>query len=357
MNRYAVIMAGGDGTRFWPLSRQNMPKQFLNISGDGVLINETIKRLNGIVKMENIFIITNKRHYDISKQLVEKNFLRSNLIIEPVGRNTGACIAYASMVISRKDKDAVMCILPSDHYIKNENRFKEILLKAFEAAEKTHKLVMIGIKPTFPATGYGYIRYDKNKKQLDEFYEVAEFIEKPTIERAVEYAADESCLWNSGMIICKVSSILENIHRYLQELSKEFEKIKEFIGTEKEQECIEKIYPDLQNISIDYGVLERSQDLLVIPGDLDWTDVGTWETLKQIIMPDENNNTIKANHVGIDTSNSLIYGSDRLIATIGLDNMIVVDTADALMICPKNRAQEVKLLIEAVRNKGLEKYL
>lgn len=357
MNKYAVIMAGGGGTRFWPLSRQHMPKQLLNISGNDVMINESIKRLLVIIPLDNIFVVTNKNQSDIINQLILSEFPRANILFEPIGRNTAACIAYASMVIAQKCRDAVMCVLPSDHYISKEDEFRQLLEKAYISAEKTEKLITIGVKPTFPSTGYGYICYNLDNTVVEGTYEVNSFIEKPHIEKAMEYLKNRNYLWNSGMFIWKVSTILDNLNRFLPKLFKTISKVGEFIGTDKEYTAIEAVYPELQSISIDFGIMERSDDVLVIPGDFGWNDVGSWDALGAIFPGDENGNIVKAKHISIETKNSIIYSENRLIATIGLEDLIIADTEDAVLICPKNKAQEVKGLVELMKIKGMEEYI
>jgi mannose-1-phosphate guanylyltransferase len=357
MQKYAVIMAGGGGIRFWPLSRQQMPKQLLNISGNDVMINESIKRLTEIIPLSDIYVITNKKQKDIMDELIISDLPRENILFEPVGRNTAACIAYAATVINKKSPDALMCVLPSDHHIAEEAGFRKALTEACNVAEETGKLITIGIKPTFPSTGYGYIRCNTEQEScINGAYEVGEFIEKPNIENARKYLESGSYLWNSGMFVWKVSAILDNLARYMPRLYKSMMQIKEMIGIEKEQEKIDSIYSVLQSISIDIGIMERSDDVLVIPGDFGWSDIGSWDALGSIFPTDENGNIVRAKHVCMDTRNSIIYSNDRLIATIGLDDMVIADTPDALLICPKSKAQEVKRIVALMKAQGMESY-
>ncbi|MCX8128624.1 MAG: mannose-1-phosphate guanylyltransferase [Clostridia bacterium] len=358
MDKYAVIMAGGGGTRFWPISRQHKPKQLLNISGNDVMINETIKRLLPLIDIRNIYIVTNEKQGEIIGNLIMKDFPKENILYEPVGRNTSACIAYAAFTIRKKSEDAVMCILPSDHYISDENRFIKLMDSAFRSAKTTDKLITIGIKPSFPSTGYGYIRYNKEMdKTADFMYPVEEFVEKPNITLAKSYLEDGNYLWNSGMFIWRASIILDNINRYMPRLYKSFNNIYEHIGTKSEKEMLGKIYPSLQSISIDYGILERSDDVMVIPGEFGWNDVGSWDSLGFIFPTDENGNIVKAKHIGLDTKNSIIYSSGKLIATIGLENLIIADAGDAILICPKEKAQDVKALVEKLKSCDMGDYI
>lgn len=357
MEIFAIIMAGGEGTRFWPLSRQYMPKQLINISGNDIMINETIKRLSGVIPMSNVLVITNKKQASNMNQMILSDLPRENIIIEPVGRNTSACIAYAAMVVKSRCDSAVMCILPSDHYITETESFGNVLKMACTVAYETDKIITIGVRPTFPSTSYGYIKYLKESRQYKNVYEVEEFVEKPAVDTARRYMEENCYLWNSGMFVWKVSTILASLKRYLPRLFNRMTEIQEFIGTEKEEEAVSSAYASLQNISIDYAVLERSDDVLVIPGDFGWNDVGSWDTLGTIFPTDENGNIIKAKHLGIDTRNSIIYGEDRLIATIGLKDFIIADTRDALLICPKGKAQEVKSIVSHLKNKQMGEYI
>lgn len=351
MQTFAVIMAGGGGTRFWPLSRKNKPKQILNISGNDVMINETIKRYEGIIPYENTYVVTLASQQKVLDEVLLTCIPRENILIEPVGRNTAPCILYAAMHIFGKYGDAVMCVFPSDHYVANVEEFRNVLGKAIVLAQETNKLITIGIKPTFPSTGYGYINFDLQSNN-NGAYDVLEFVEKPDFERAKEYLKSKNYLWNSGIFVWKISVILESFKRFLPRLYERAEEILSVAGTDQEQKTVEKVYPRLQSISIDYGIMERSNEVLVIPGDFGWSDIGSWDMLGAIFPPDDEGNIIKADFVGIDTRNCIIYGDGKLIATIGLDNIIIVNTEDALLICPKERAQDVKKIVESIERQG-----
>lgn len=358
MNRFAVILAGGGGTRFWPLSRQNAPKQLLNLSGNDVMINETIARLDGLISINNTYIVTGKNQFQPLKELVIKDIPKENILLEPVGRNTAPCVLYAAMSLQRNYGDGVMCILPSDHYIENVDEMKRILDSSMNIAAERDCLITIGIKPTFPSTGYGYIKHLKNQNE-GIAYKVEDFVEKPNHKVAQEYIKTGQYLWNSGMFVWKTSAIIDSFKRFLPKI---YDKMIEIIETpcetlDEQDRVLDRLYPMLQSISIDYGILERSDNVLVIPGDFGWNDVGSWDALGAIFKPDSEGNIIKADHIGIDTKNSIVYGNGKLISTIGLEGMIVVNTDDALLICPKNRAQEVKNIVEKLKTNNKDQLL
>lgn len=358
MNRFAVILAGGGGTRFWPLSRQDSPKQLLNLSGNDILINETISRLEGIISPTNTFIVTGKNQEDPLKELLLEGIPKENIFLEPIGRNTAPCILYSAMKLQKMFGDGVMCVFPSDHYIENVAEMKNVLNKSINFATERECLLTIGIKPAYAAPGYGYIRYSGDIVNALA-YRVNDFIEKPNFQLAQEYVKSGSYLWNSGIFVWMISTIIESFKRFLPKI---YDKMIEIVLAEDDKStcdstyhselAIDRLYPQLQSISIDYGILERAENVYVIPGEFGWNDVGSWDALGAIFRPDTNGNIVKAEHVGIDTRNSIIYGNSKIVSTIGLDSMIVVSTEDALLICPKDRAQEVKNIVEKLRDSG-----
>lgn len=354
----SVVLAGGGGTRFWPLSRQNMPKQLLNISGNDIMINETINRCSGLIESLDTYIVTNKTQLDVLGKVLLSDIPRDNILVEPVGRNTAACIAYAALALKKKYDDAVMVVLPSDHYIHDVVNFRNTLSMVCTMAEDTDKLFTIGIKPTFPATGYGYIKYDPSALNVTtQAFDVEEFVEKPNFDKAKTYMESGRYLWNSGMFIWRASTILDSFKRYLPRLYKTLMGLYRFIGTENENKVIEEIYPQLQNISIDYGILERSDEVMVVTGNFGWNDVGSWDALGAIFPVDESGNIVKAKHIGINTRNSIIYSGDRLITTIGINSLIIADTEDALLICTKDNAQDVRKIVDELKRRNMEEYI
>ncbi len=350
---YGVIMAGGGGTRFWPMSRQKRPKQLLNLSGNDLMVNESIDRLAFSIPTKDIFIVTNQSQVSTMKEAVDGRVAEDHILAEPSARNTAACIGYAAVEVLKKYGDGIMVITPSDAYIKDTKEFTRIIEVATDAAAKTDKLVTIGITPTFPATGYGYIKYDMDEPE--EYKPVKEFKEKPDLETAIEYVESGNYAWNSGMFIWKASVILEKFKQYIPDIYEELIKIMDALETDREAEVIQEIYPNIRKISVDYAILEPSAaggDVLVVPGEFGWNDVGSFDMLNVLHDENEDGNVIVGDSIAIDTTNSIISSSKRLIATVGIDNLIVVETEDAIMVCPKDRAQDVKLVVDRLNEDG-----
>ena len=351
MNTYAIIMAGGGGTRFWPLSRLAKPKQLLNLSGNDLMINETIDRVASIISMDNIFIVTNAAQVDMMVEVTAGRIKKDHILSEPSARNTAACIGYAAFEIVKKYGDGIMCIFPSDHYIKQREAFIETVKLAIDTAVNTDKLITVGIAPTFPSTGYGYIKFDKNENNLVKY--VLEFKEKPSFSTAKSYIQSGNYLWNSGIFIWKASTILNNFERYLPKVYDCLLKIADDMNTSKEKETIADIYPTIPSISIDYGIMERSDEVFVISGDFGWNDVGSWDMLGILHDVDDNGNIVVGEQINLDTTNCISYSDGRLIATIGVDNLIIVETKDAVLVCDKNNAQDVKKIVDILKEKKL----
>lgn len=356
MKTYGVIMAGGGGTRFWPLSRQELPKQLLNLTGKDLMVNETIDRLDGNVEKEDIFIVTNAAQAELMLEATSGRINAGHILAEPAARNTAACIGYAAMEILKKYGDGIMCILPSDHYIKKTDIYKKVIADAIRTAKQTDALVTIGIQPTFPSTGYGYICHEE-KKSKDGYYRVRSFVEKPNLKKAKEYLLSGEYLWNSGMFIWKASVIMRYFEELLPDIYACLQKIGAALNTEREKEVIQEIYPQIPKISIDYGIMERADKVLVLEGDFGWSDVGSWDALEALYDKDEYGNITYGEQVHIDTHDCIIYAKDKLVTTIGLDSTIVVETEDAVLVCDKNRAQEVKKIVEALQDCNKRQYL
>ena len=349
-------MAGGGGTRFWPLSRQKKPKQFLNLSGKDTMVMDTVNRLVKIAKPEDIFVVTNRMHQDFTIDQTKKVLLKNHILGEPAARNTAACIGYAAMEIVKKYEDGIMCIVPSDHFIKNEKEYEKVMKRAVKTAVDTDKLVTIGIKPTFPSTGYGYIRCERKSKEGA--LPVMEFVEKPNLECAREYLESGEYSWNSGMFVWKASTILNLFEQLLPDIYGYLNIIGEAMGTDEEEKVIDEIYPQIPKISIDYGIMERTKGVLMLEGDFGWNDVGSFDALEEIYDKDKDGNINIANSLAIDTNNCIFYGAkNRLIATLGVEDLIIAQTEDVVLVCVKNRAQEVKKFTELLQEQEQNTYL
>jgi len=357
MKTYGVIMAGGGGTRFWPISREDRPKQFLNLSGKDVMVKEAAKRLNMITDKDDIFVVTNVKTAQATIDLT-KDLLRPDHILgEPAARNTAACIGYAAIEIIKKYEDGIMVIVPSDPFIGDEEEFARVLKLAVEAAETKDKLVTIGIKPTFPSTGYGYIRYDESGNDVAK--EVTEFVEKPDLETAQGYIESGEYAWNSGMFIWKASTILKYFERLLPDIYEYLMKLKDALGTDSEQQELNELYPQIPKISIDYGIMERADNVLMLEGDFGWNDVGSFDAFDFIHNKDANGNVALSENIAINAKDNILYSVEEghLIATLGVEDLIVAHTKDVTLVCDKGRAQDIKLLVEKLKELGKEKYL
>ena len=354
-----VIMAGGKGERFWPKSRMNMPKQFLSLTDDGKsMIQHTVERLKGLVDIQNMYIVTNEIYKDLVLEHIP-DIPKENIIIEPVAKNTAPCIGLAAIHIAKKNPDSKMIILPSDHLIKFNEIFIDTLKIALDVVEKGDNLATIGITPNYPETGYGYINFTKGESFKDSanIYEVLGFVEKPNLEKAKEYLTSGEYLWNSGIFVWKASTILKNFKEYLPEIYEGLQKIGESINTEKYEEVLKKEFPNLPSESIDYGIMEKAKNIYVIPGNFGWDDVGSWLSLERINKTNQDGNVITGNVISIKTKNTIIQGSDKLIATIGLEDIVIVDTDDVTLICHKDNTQEVKEIINNLKICNRNEYL
>lgn len=359
MKTYGVIMAGGGGTRFWPLSRKGLPKQFLNLTGKGALVNETFDRLCQVADSEDIFVVTNELYSEKTYDIMHPRIKKTNILSEPQARNTAACIGYAAMEILRKHGDGVMCIMPSDHYIKDERAYAETISRAVELAEEKNCLVTIGIKPEYPETGYGYIRSrtatGKNGKRAD-YYHVEEFVEKPCKAVAEEYVKNGYC-WNSGMFVWKASVILDYFRELLPKIYGCLDTIGQAMGTEKEYQVLHEVYGAIPQQSIDYGIMEKADKVLMLEGRFGWNDVGSLDALELLHAADGDGNVCFGRHIVMDTKDSICYSNGRMIVAVGVKDMMIVETDDIVMVCPKSRSQEVKKVVEELEKQGYKDYL
>jgi mannose-1-phosphate guanylyltransferase len=350
---YAVIMAGGQGTRFWPRSRRKMPKQLLNIIGEKTMLEQTAARIGPLIPPERTLVVAGDGHRDRIRdclpQLPEENFL-----FEPVGRNTAACVAWAALWVRRRASDAVMAVLPADHLIRDEAEFLRVLKVATAVAQPLNRLVTIGIQPAHPETGYGYIRVSEDRLQVDGrgIFRVAQFVEKPSRQKAEQFLAEGTYVWNSGMFVWRADSIWLEICRYLPQLAHDLEPVAEVTAADTLGDMLNAVYPRLPSVSIDVGVMERAQDVWVVPADIGWSDVGSWRALAELLGADAHGNVVIGEQRGIDTAGCFIHSPNKLVATIGLSNLVVIDTDDVLLICPKERDQDVRKLVELLEREG-----
>lgn len=356
MKKTALIMAGGKGERFWPRSRVTLPKQFLSLTDDGkTMIQLTVERIRPLVELEDVYIATNKNYKELVKQQLP-GLPEENILCEPVGRNTAPCIGLGAVHVAKKYDDAVMIVLPSDHLIKHNDIFAETFINACALAEEGENLVTVGITPNYPETGYGYIKYDSAAKN-GESYLVQRFVEKPDLETAKSYLADGSYLWNSGMFVWGVSTILDCFKKYMPSTHDGLLKIKEAVGTPQEDTVLEKEFPNLESQSVDYGIMEKAENIYTLAGNFGWDDVGSWLAVGRIKQNDENGNVVNGNVVTVNTKNCVIEGADKLIATVGLRDVVVVDTKDATLITTKENAGEIKQVLAKLRESGRNEYL
>ena len=356
MKKAALIMAGGRGERFWPRSRKNLPKQFLSLSDDGkTMIQLTIERIRPLVDLNDIYIATNK---DYKSLVIEQlpGIPEENILCEPVGRNTAPCIGLGAIHISKKYDDAIMFVLPSDHLIKYNGMFTTTLADASVVAEQDDNLVTIGITPDYPETGYGYIKFN-SANMVGRAYSVDRFVEKPSLEVAKEYLASEEYLWNSGMFVWKVSSILKNMQTLMPDTYNGLLKIRDSIGASDHEAVVEREFSSFKSESIDYGIMEKANNIYILPGTFGWDDVGSWLAIERIKKSNEYGNVVDGNIITINTKNCVIEGSRKLIATVGLDNMIIVDTEDATLICKKDSSSDIKKVLENLKICNRNEYI
>ena len=374
-NLYAVILAGGSGTRFWPLSRETCPKQMLQIVGEDTLLRQTIRRINGFVPPENIWIVTTEDKAQDLRFHIEAlgPFTKKIQIIqEPVGRNTAPAIGLAAIYLNHLFPESVMIVMPSDHAIPDTEKFLDNLRRAVRGAKEGY-LVTLGIIPGRPETGYGYIKIDASLKvKLRGLHKVESFFEKPDLEIAESYLSDGSYFWNSGIFVWKTSAILSEIQTHLPSLCNTLKEIESLLFATHKPDKLNQpsiplsaipnpqwstLYANLETVSIDYGIMERSHNTLMVPATFQWSDLGSWSALDEIIEKDGAGNILKGNTIDIGSQNSIIFSGERLIATIGLKDMVVVDTPDATLVTPKEKVQEVSKIVETMKQTNRPEHL
>ena len=351
MNTTAVIMAGGKGERFWPRSRSRFPKQFLSLTGDKkTMIQLTVERISPLVELEDIFISTNSDYVDIVKEQLPQ-IPPENILAEPLPKNTAPCIGFAASVISKKYDDAIMLVLPSDHLIRSSEIYLDTLKNAIDVASEGENLVTMGITPTYPETGYGYIHFTRNGpvNQRRGVYKVLRFVEKPNLEIAKEYLSSGDYLWNSGQFVWKVSTIMDNFKRLIPDTYNGLLRIRDAFGTAEYNDTLLSAFHNFKSESIDYAVMEHADNIYTIPGNFGWDDVGSWLALERFNRADENGSVIHGDVVSIDSRNNIICGSDRMIAVVGLDNIVIVQTDDAILVCNKDNVNDIKMVVNQLK--------
>lgn len=347
----AVIMAGGKGERFWPKSRTSRPKQFLSLTEDGeTMLQKTVKRLLPLTAPADVYVVTNTAYAKLVKEQLP-DLPAENIIAEPCPRNTAPCIALAAAAIEKKYGEAVMLVLPSDHLIRDEEMYGDTLRRAADAAMEGDTLVTLGITPTYPETGYGYIQYVRGSGK-NGVYEVERFVEKPDLSTARGYLKAGGYLWNSGMFIWKTSSILKNIAAFMPELYAGVQPLAAAFGTPDFEKAMEEGFCRLPSESIDFGIMEKAAHIRTIPGSFGWDDVGSWLALERINPLDESGNMFAGDVVSVDTQRCTVCGGSRPVALLGLDGLVVVDTEDALLICSKSSTQDIKKILAQLKEQN-----
>ncbi|MCD8186714.1 MAG: mannose-1-phosphate guanylyltransferase [Rikenellaceae bacterium] len=349
-NRFCVIMAGGIGSRFWPLSRTHRSKQFLDILGTGkTFIRQTFERFLPLIPVENFLVVTHANYKELVRTEIPE-ISEEQILLEPIGRNTAPCIAYAAYKLKMKNPGSSMVVTPSDHLVTNQHEFEKVIREGLEFAEQQHKLVTIGISPSRPDTGYGYIQIDS--EQTGTLNRVKTFTEKPTLEVAEMFLVSGEFFWNSGIFIWRTEDIVKEFYQHLPEMNQLFSSVLQDYNTPHERQAIESIYPECRNISIDYGIMEKAENVFVRCADFGWSDIGTWNSLYQHAGHDREGNMISGDINLYDTRNTIIRIADGKLGVIqGLDDFIVVDTEDVLMICRREEEQNIRRFVEDVRLK------
>ena len=357
---YAVVMAGGSGTRFWPASRKDLPKQFLNITGRAPMLVETCERLSPLVRDEEMIIVLGKNHEDLARELLSQR--QVHILAEPMGRNTAPCIGLGALYAQYLGCDTAVAFLPADHYIRDHGAFLEALRIACDVAQEGG-IVTLGIVPTRPETGYGYIRRVETREDDKDrrVYKVSAFVEKPDFDTAKEYLADGSYFWNAGIFVATPQTILAEIRDCMPDLSKGLNRLRRAIGTDDFPNVLKEVYEGLESISFDYGVMEKTRgEVYVVPCDCGWSDVGSWSSLYELRSAeyDSANNLVEGDALVIDCRNSFISSRDgRVVAVLGLERCLVVDTEDSLLVADLDRAQDIRKIVEALKESGKERLL
>ncbi|WP_321310299.1 mannose-1-phosphate guanylyltransferase [Marinifilum fragile] len=359
-NNYCVIMAGGVGSRFWPLSKNLRPKQFLDILGTGkTLIRHTFERFASVCPIENFFVVTNAIYKDLVLEQIPE-IKEGQVLLEPLRRNTAPCIAYANYKILKRNPNASVVVTPADHLILNEVKFLEVLKEGIDFVSNEDKLLTLGMKPSRPETGYGYIQVGrKSVEKLSDIYPVKTFTEKPHLDLAKIFYESGEFFWNSGIFLWSLQAIQNSFNKFLPEVVALFDSIFEDVDTENEQTAIDRIYPECQNISIDYGILEKSDNVYVYCTEFGWSDLGTWGSMYENSIKDDNQNAIQGDNVMLYESKDCLVNApnEKLVVVQGLKDYIVIDTDKTLLICRKRDEQEIRKFVNDVKITKGEEYI
>lgn len=355
---FAVIMAGGRGERFWPRSRMAKPKQFLKLMGEKTMLQLTVERVKDLVGISDTYVVAGAEFKDIILEQVP-NLPEENVIIEPYGRDTAAAIGLAALVLGQKNPREVMIVLPADHYIGNVSHFHEVLRSAVATAGGGDKIVTLGITPHSPETGYGYIQQGHLVETFAGIsaHRAVRFLEKPDYARALKFLSSGDYLWNSGMFVWRVDMIQEKIEKHIPSLAQGLKEIEASLGTDQYQKTAEKVYSLLPKVSIDYGIMERADNVLVIPCDFGWDDIGSWTALERYAEKDGLGNVLHGEGVLLETSNTYVVSRVKTVALLGVQDLIIINDHDSLLICHKSQAQEIKKVVQALSDQGFDKVL
>ncbi len=363
---HAVILAGGRGTRFWPRSRMRTPKQLLNIVGRRTMLQQTVERLRPLLPASRVWVVTNEEQAQAVRRQVPR-VAGSRVLAEPMGRNTAAAIGLAAVHILRQSKsdEALMAVLPADHYIAQPEKFLQLLRAALDLAARGDNLVVLGIPPTRPDTGFGYI--ERGEKQADvrgaAVFQLRRFTEKPELSVAKEYVASGRYDWNAGMFFWRASTFLEHLQRYLPATHEALLRLAETIGTRRYAPALKRMYPRLENISVDYAVMERAtrepeaKNVFVLPAEVGWSDIGSWAAVYELLAKKDGDTVAVGSHFSLDAAGNFLWSPEKFVAAIGVHNLVVVETDDALLICPRDRAQDVGKVVKWLEEKRLKALL
>lgn len=357
-NLYTLIMAGGSGTRFWPRSKAIKPKQYLSLFDEKSLLQTTIDRFANFTDTDNIYVVSSKTQAEVLEEQSAK-LPAGNLIYEPVGKNTLPCIGLAAMFADKDNPEGIMVVSPSDHLIKDEELFRDTVLTATDIAEKHDGIVTIGITPDYPATGYGYVKTADEITQGESIrqFKVERFVEKPNEATASSYLKQGGYFWNSGLFVFKVSVFLEAVKEFAPDLYSDLRRIQEEIGKPTYESTLDTIYRAVQGISIDYGIMEHAQNIYLVEGLFDWNDLGSWESVYLTDKKDENGNVSSGDSLLLDTRNSYVYSDDGLVAVVGMEDVIVVKDGNTTLVCPRDKAEDVKKVIDRLKEDNRKEYL